>query len=68
MSSILFGLILISATLQTALAMFAEGQLGAMPLLLLVIYTAWRFMKGGVGQIKNKVLLQPGAADTHARL
>jgi hypothetical protein len=68
MSSILFGLILISATLQTALAMFAEGQLVAMPLLAVLIYAGWRFMKGGVGQIKNKVSPQSGAADTHVRL
>lgn len=48
MSSVLFGLALISATLQTALAMFVEGHLFGIPFALVVIYSGWCSLKNGV--------------------
>ena len=53
MSSILFGLALISATLQTTLAMFAEGQFNVMPVVIIMLYIGWRSLKSGAVSMRH---------------
>ena len=55
MSSLLFGLALIAATLQTALAMIAEGHLYAVPVLIVLLYIGWRFLKRGTVHLRHRV-------------
>jgi hypothetical protein len=47
MSNILFGLALISASLQTAWALFAEGQLLALSAVVVMLYAGWKNVRTG---------------------
>jgi len=51
MTHIIFGLALISASLQTGWALFSEGHLLALPLALLVLYVGWGKLKGGTSAL-----------------
>lgn len=47
MTHILFGLALISASLQTGWAIISEGHLLALPVVLLCLYLGWRKVRSG---------------------
>jgi hypothetical protein len=53
MSNILFGLALISASLQTSWAFFAEDHLLALPLAGIVLYAGWQCLRGGWSRSRN---------------
>jgi hypothetical protein len=64
MSHILFGLALISASLQTAWALFAEQQLLGLPVIAVMFYVGWHNVKGGADHLQNP-RGSTGAAETH---
>jgi hypothetical protein len=64
MSHILFGLALISASLQTAWALFAEEQLLGLPVMAVMFYVGWHNVKGGADHLQNQRGLT-GAAESH---
>jgi hypothetical protein len=66
MSSILFGLVLISAATQTALALFAEGNTLALPFAMAAVIIGFRSVKTGIESIRDQVLVDSGAADNQA--
>ena len=47
MSQLLFGLALISAALQTAWALIADGQSLVLPVVAEILYVGWRKVRGG---------------------
>ena len=59
MSSILFGLILISAAIQTAVAIIAEGDLIAVPLIVATVLVGLHSVKIGVARTNYKVSVRP---------
>jgi len=54
MSNILFGLALISASLQTAWALFAEGQLLALSIVVVMLYAGWKNVRTGSEHLQNR--------------
>ncbi len=54
MSNILFGLVLISASLQTGWAFFAEGQLLALSVVVVMLYTGWKNVRTGSEHLQNR--------------
>jgi membrane protein implicated in regulation of membrane protease activity len=55
MSNILFGLVLISASLQTAWALFAEEQLLALSaVVVLMLYVGWKYIRAGSERLQNR--------------
>jgi hypothetical protein len=54
MSNILFGLVLISASLQTAWALFAEGQLLALSAVVVMLYAGWKNVRAGSEHLQNR--------------
>ena len=55
MSNILFGLALISASLQTAWALFAEGQVLALFVVIVMLYAGWKNVRVGSEQLQNRL-------------
>ena len=55
MSNILFGLALISASLQTAWALFAEGQVLALFVVIVMLYAGWKNVRAGSEQLQNRL-------------
>lgn len=53
MSNILFGLVLISASLQTAWALLAEGQLLALSAVAVVLYSGWKNVRTGAENLQS---------------
>jgi len=54
MSNILFGLALISASLQTAWAFFSEGQLLALSAVVVMLYAGWKNVRAGSEHLQNR--------------
>jgi hypothetical protein len=54
MSNILFGFALISASLQTAWAFFAEGQLLALSIVVVMLYAGWKNVRAGSEHLQNR--------------
>ena len=55
MSNILFGLALISASLQTVWALFAEGQVLALFVVIVMLYAGWKNVRAGSEQLQNRL-------------
>jgi len=54
MSNLLFGFALISASLQTGWAIFAEGQLFALSAVVVMLYAGWRNVRAGSEHLQSK--------------
>ena len=54
MSNILFGFALISASLQTGWAFFAEGQLLALSVAVLMLYAGWKNVRAGSEHLQKR--------------
>jgi membrane protein implicated in regulation of membrane protease activity len=54
MPHIFFGLAIISASLQTAWAMYADGLIFLLPVAAVLVYIGWRYVKSG-SQARAKV-------------
>jgi uncharacterized membrane protein len=54
MSNILFGFALISASLQTGWAFFAEGQLLALSAVVVMLYAGWKSVRAGSEHLLNR--------------
>jgi hypothetical protein len=53
MSKVFLSIVLVSAAAQTALALLAEGQLLALPVVAIMLYEAYRNLKSYIQQKQN---------------